>query len=322
MVYPTAPNAILPTTGITTLQQGSGGVTGAPESGDKFGNALAGSTTTVLVGVPGEDVGSLKDAGMFHAFVNGVSSGWTQKTAGVPGNAEAGDRLGRSVAVLPSCKPGAEAWVVGAPYEDIGKTKDAGIVTVMDRGTGTALTLQQGSAGIQDTAEASDLFGERLLTTPPTASHPNTSFLVIGTPHENVGSAADAGSVTTLTTTCPGDVLAVASPTTWTQQSGTMASAATAKDNFGAALGVALLLEGDPGGAIKLRLLVGVPGEEEMTQDGNIPHSGMVAIMPSSATGFTDAGNGLIGQETGNMPGTGEPADGFGGALDAGNASR
>lgn len=323
VVYPTATGAILPTSGITTRQQGSGGISGQPESGDRFGAALAASGTTVLIGVPGEDVGKTKDAGQFYAVVDGASKGYTQDSAGVPGNVEAGDQLGASVAVLASCHPGADAWVVGSPFEAVGKTSKAGMVSLLDRGTGTSLTLQQGKGGIPGSVEAGDRFGESLQATAPQPSAPTSAVLAIGAPREDVGSATNAGSVTTLSTVCPGDVLAATSVVGWTQNSPGMLDGAQPKDRFGESLGAVLLLKGTPAtGTLELRLVVGVPGEDETTENGLLINSGMVALLPATSTGFTATGSTLIGQNTGDLPGQGETDDGFGSAVDSANASR
>jgi hypothetical protein len=82
---------------------------GVAEAGDRLGASVTSySTTTVraLAGAPGEDIGSLRDAGMVQR-VNGPG-GWSQNSPGIPGTAEAGDRLGASVA----------AGLIGAPGED------------------------------------------------------------------------------------------------------------------------------------------------------------------------------------------------------------
>ncbi|MCW3158484.1 hypothetical protein [Micropruina sonneratiae] len=61
------------------------------------------------MGVPGEDVGTLKDAGQVSALTGGL--GWTQHSAGAPGQAEAGDRMGASLA----------EGLVGVPGENDGR---------------------------------------------------------------------------------------------------------------------------------------------------------------------------------------------------------
>jgi hypothetical protein len=88
-----------------TKAAGGAQMSGAAEAGDQFGAALSGD----LIGVPGEDVGSAKDAGMINHLTSGV--GITENSAGVPGVAETNDRFGAAVL-------DAEFDVVGVPGED------------------------------------------------------------------------------------------------------------------------------------------------------------------------------------------------------------
>lgn len=109
-----------PTGTVRTVDQNSSGMAGSVERGDGFGAAVSsmryGSGTAYLVGVPGEDVGSRRDAGMVQTIGNG--RGWTQRTAGVPGTAETGDRMGASLGGAP--ETGARKPLVGVPGEDSG----------------------------------------------------------------------------------------------------------------------------------------------------------------------------------------------------------
>lgn len=135
-VYPASP---LTTRGTVQLYQGRRGwpiaVGGVAEAGDQFGASLGGSR---LIGSPGEDVGTVADAGSVYALTWKVD-GYvqiTQNSPGVPDTAEAGDRFGAAVATAyPTCyldlaevmgtQP---VWVVGAPGEDVGGHRDVGYV--------------------------------------------------------------------------------------------------------------------------------------------------------------------------------------------------
>lgn len=92
------------------LTQNSPGVPGASESGDRFGASLSVADVTgdgyadVAVGVPGEDLGSLADAGsvvLLRGSATGIAGTGhqtvSQNTSGIPGTAEAKDRFGSSV---------------------------------------------------------------------------------------------------------------------------------------------------------------------------------------------------------------------------------
>ncbi|MBO0826609.1 MAG: hypothetical protein J2P24_02395 [Streptosporangiales bacterium] len=102
--------------------QNTQGVAGTAEAYDHLG-ATVGSYGPYrpLAGVPGEDVGTVADAGMVEALDQ--SRAWTENTAGQPGRAENGDRFGAVIgnALVPYV--GVEDWylgslLVGVPGED------------------------------------------------------------------------------------------------------------------------------------------------------------------------------------------------------------
>ncbi|MGA4837906.1 hypothetical protein [Streptomyces sp. G45] len=99
--------------GTQRFDQDLPGVPGAEEPGDALGESLAVADVDgdgygdIALGTPGEDVGSVKDAGSV-VFVRGGAQGVTgtgaqvfhQNTANVPGVAEKGDAFGAAVALL------------------------------------------------------------------------------------------------------------------------------------------------------------------------------------------------------------------------------
>jgi len=102
----------LSTSGAVVWTQDSPGVPGAVETGDQLGYSLATGDVNgdgyadLVVGIPGEDVGSIVDAGAalyLPGSKNGLTSkgsvGITQNTHGVPGGPERGDAMGIAVAV-------------------------------------------------------------------------------------------------------------------------------------------------------------------------------------------------------------------------------
>lgn len=113
---------ISPTTlelsGVRTVSQDSSGMAGRAEAGDAFGSSVSsmrnGSAINYLVGVPGEDVGRVRDAGMVQTI--GTGKGWTQRSKGVPGISEAGDRMGASLAG--GAATGTRRPLIGIPGED------------------------------------------------------------------------------------------------------------------------------------------------------------------------------------------------------------
>ena len=202
----------------TIYRQESGGPMGVPEPGDRFGSAIATSddidSNTLAVGVPGEDVGAVRNAGA----VNLLTSEWTfpedvhyvsrravtQQSARVPGNVEAGDSFGASLEGTFYCPADRDDssgsisadFAVGAPGEDLGNVVDAGTVTLYDTGLSgdgraaqacpSHLIRQDGLAAGH--AEAGDQLGADL------DSRLSTELLV-AVPGEDVGAVVDAGLV-------------------------------------------------------------------------------------------------------------------------------
>ncbi|MGA5303963.1 hypothetical protein ACPCHT_28850 [Nucisporomicrobium flavum] len=145
----------LSTTGIRLLSQNTAGVAGANEDGDRFGADVAAADVTgdgradLLVGVPGENVGSNADAGT-AVLLRGSSSGlagsgsqvWSQDSRAVPGAAEKGDRFGSEVTLLNLDGRGGRDAVVAAPDEKVGGYPSAAaagmLVTFTASSTGLA----------------------------------------------------------------------------------------------------------------------------------------------------------------------------------------
>ncbi|WP_406838128.1 FG-GAP-like repeat-containing protein [Streptomyces sp. AHU1] len=113
------------------LHQDTAGVPGTAENGDRFGQSLsvadidADGYADVLVGVPGEALGTRETAGsavLLRGSATGLTTakavGYTQDTADVPGTAEAGDQFGASVHLADLDKDGKAETVVGVPTEN------------------------------------------------------------------------------------------------------------------------------------------------------------------------------------------------------------
>jgi hypothetical protein len=122
----------LSTTGVKVLSQDTANVAGSTEDDDWFGDSIAVGDVTgdgysdVLVGVPGEDIGTLAEAGSI-VLLRGSSSGLTgtgsqsldQSSALVPGSAETNDYFGDAVTLLNLNGTGALEAVVGSPGEEV-----------------------------------------------------------------------------------------------------------------------------------------------------------------------------------------------------------
>ena len=202
--------------GGTTVQGGR--LPGTPEPGDRLGASVlvaplwvrsgggdVGTAQVFVTGAPGDTVqragAAVDGAGSVTSWEDIV--GWeqvvTQESAGVPGLAETGDGFGSSLAFseprsIPQSVPRRVA--VGSPGEDVGSVRDAGSVTVLDDGPPVGMAggqvLTQDTAGFAGSVEAGDRFGHSVAFR---ADRYSSGTLVIGVPHEDIGSVADAGLV-------------------------------------------------------------------------------------------------------------------------------
>jgi hypothetical protein len=110
---------------------------GVAEAGDHFGASLA-FGQVAAIGVPGEDIGTIKDAGMVQLARIFAADGKalaafgsiSQDTPGVPGVSEAGDRFGTAVATLDASCDNTSRIAIGVPGEDLDGVRDASDVTL------------------------------------------------------------------------------------------------------------------------------------------------------------------------------------------------
>ncbi|GAB3415047.1 integrin alpha [Flindersiella endophytica] len=179
----------------TGVSQDSPGVPGSVEPGDRFGAALA----YRYIGVPGEDIGSIQDAGMVVSYdMQGIS----QDTPGVPGAPEAGDQFGASLAVFTPVQPelSTQTLHVGVPGEDIGSATNAGMVVTVhqpldpvDTPTGLSALSADTTAG---TVGAGDRYGAALGSYRILDGDQWSELLLIGSPGDRSG-AGEAIAVET-----------------------------------------------------------------------------------------------------------------------------
>ena len=160
---------------VSVATEDTAGVAGVAEAGDRFGSVLAAATSasTLLVGVPLEDVGSVVDAGSvsavtFASWGQWAGASYSENTTSMPGTAETGDHFGAAV-VSGGLLPVAGTITVGVPGEDSGSVRDVGtIVSFVPNasGVGAATVVHQsgtweGSA-VPGANEAGDAFGSAL----------------------------------------------------------------------------------------------------------------------------------------------------------------
>ena len=275
-----------------TIQQGAGGLGDTPEAADYLGYALAAGRTAagepyLLIGAPGEDLGSATDAGIAHYIRGTYTATLSQGSGGIPGTAELDDRFGFSVAGSPS------HIAVGAPGESIGAATWAGAVDVFTHQVAFAIELHQDATGVSRTATSDDQFGRAVALAayrPPGATQVD-SLLAVGAPGEDntVDSVLreDAGVVQRFHLT--GTTMTELPAVTYESEDG---------DGFGERL---LLVNTDPTAestAQNLFLAVGTPGEDRTAG----LDTGVVRVFAAAANPVTAPVT--VERATGQLPGS------------------
>ncbi|MGW4199332.1 integrin alpha [Streptomyces sp. NPDC005004] len=125
----------------------------------------------IAVGVPGEGIGSAREAGAVVLLKGGASGltgtgaqAFNQSTSGVPGASETGDNFGRTVLLADVNDNNRADLVAGAPLED-GTQQDSGAAWVL-RGSKTGLTtthIASFSPASLNAPEAGARFGATLV---------------------------------------------------------------------------------------------------------------------------------------------------------------
>ncbi|HEX8488003.1 MAG TPA: hypothetical protein VF642_05610 [Propionibacteriaceae bacterium] len=114
--------------------QDTGGFEGHAEARDRFGTSLAmrpqpvgsavgSSEAELVIGVPDEDIGTIRDAGLVQTVAVTPTTtrpvrSFTENSARTPGRVATGSRFGLSVVAM---QGGAESlWAVSSPYQGAG----------------------------------------------------------------------------------------------------------------------------------------------------------------------------------------------------------
>jgi hypothetical protein len=196
----------------------------AAEDGDQFGSAIAAGdfsgdgSSDLAIGVPGEDVGTIQDAGAVNVLYGSVGNRltainaqfWTQNTGSILDACEANDFFSLALAAGDFNGDGQSDLAIGVPGEDVGNLQEAGAVNVLYGGgsftppttffLGLLATNNQfwtqNTADILDDAEVFDLFGFAL--TAWNFGEGSQADLAIGAPGEDVGNIENAGAVNVL----------------------------------------------------------------------------------------------------------------------------
>ena len=303
---------ICPAQGVVSQSLAANQVAGEPLQGDFDGDGFA----DLAVGVPGEDVGAVVDAGAANVLYGGAQGpgGWsgpgsqlfTQSGAG--GRAEAGDLFGDVVAVGNFNGDGFGDLAVGARGENVGSVRDAGAVSVL-YGSAGGLTsggsqlFTQNSPGVGSSAEVDDSFGAALAA--GDFNGDGFADLAVGVPLE-VGFVR-SGAVNVLYGSATG--LSGFGSQLWTQSSPGVVDSSEAGDRFGQALAA-----GDFNGDGLAELAIGAPGEDV----GAAVDAGAVTVLLGEAGGLTSAASVVFTQDTPGVGGSAEDGDRFGFSLAAG----
>ena len=190
--------------GAQTLYQGAGRAAGSAEEFDQFGTSLASGLLAnddladLVVGVPGEDVGAVGEAGAVNLLA-GSPAGLVNGSLATQGNPESNDTFGQAVATGDFDEAAGDDVAVGAPGETVNGRELAGAVSVFSgppNGLASERLLFQGTAGIPGTPEVGDFFGFAVAPADPNGI--GQWDLAVGAPYEDVGPDVDTGVVNLL----------------------------------------------------------------------------------------------------------------------------
>jgi hypothetical protein len=300
--------------------QGSTGISNAPDSTDWFGFALTAGDfdgdghDDLAIGVPFEEIGGIPNAGAVQV-IYGSPSGlraagsqfWHQNSNGVPDSAEADDAFGSSLTAADFDGNGRDDLAIGAAVEDIGAVTDAGAVTVM-YGTPSGLSAtgsqywHQNISGVKDNAEPDDNFG-RLLAAGDLDGD-GRDDLAIDSINESIGSIYRAGGVHVLYGSSSG--LAAAGNQFWHQNSPGVRGSAEGAAYFGTPIAIH-----DFDGNGRFDLAIGI----SLKDVGSNENAGAVAILYGSASGVTATDDQIWHQNSPDVDDAAAPNDKFGAAI-------
>ncbi len=307
--------------GDMTFDQDTPGLSGSPEDQDHFGRALAtgdfnhDGIDDLAIGIPGEDIGDVSDAGAVELLFGSAGSGLTttgsrffsQNTLPSPESAETNDGFGSSLAAGFQGGLGFDWLAVGVPFETAGLfDTDAGVVEILSSSAGVPLTamdeVHQNSScdGNPFETEAFDAFGSAVAF----RRRQSGGEWVIGVPGESF-----------LGRDFVGVVHFDGAEGCWSQDTPGVLGVAEEGDNFGSALAT-----GDFNGDGKQDVAIGAPGETlEATSE---TAAGAVSVLYSDGTSLdniTASGDQSFTQDA-FLPNEGaESLDLFGSSLAAGD---
>ena len=294
------------------------------ERGDGFGSSLAAGNLgyssrekDLAIGIPGEDVGSIADAGAAQILygqpakgldIKNVPSAFLhQDTAGAEDAAEAGDQFGWSLTVGDFGRLGQLDLAVGVPGESASRTRQGAVQVLYGGSFGITTEADQlwlaGAGGLKGTALANAELGRALAVADFNGS--SQADLAVGVPAVD-GPKSATGSVHIVYGGPQGLTAtgSVAVPTQlWTRE--TLGAPVHQRDGFGFALAA-----GQFGNGSAADLAVTAPGADR-PPDVN---TGDVHVLYGRATtGVSAIGAQIWNQDSPGIEDGAEPGDGFGG---------
>ncbi len=274
----------------------------------------------LAIGAPGENVAGQANAGAATVIYAGKSKLrpqtarlFSEITKGVPGTPGSTDRFGKALAAGNFNHDRHADLAVGVPGQNVGGASGAGAVVVF-YGTRHGLRgkrsrkLTQNTKGINDHAEAADLFGGALAAGDFDGDGRDDLAIGVGETDIN-GENGARGAVEVLYGSRRG--LKAKGDQLWTQDSPGVEESADGADFFGGALA-----SGDFGRSKPDDLAIGVPAEG---LQGGL-QAGAVEVLYGRAKGLKAKGDQFFSQD--NPPeieGVAEAGDRFGSALASGD---
>lgn len=308
----------------TTIHQGTTGVPGVNNAGDRFGSSVATGDfdndgfTDAVVGAEGEDTGCKTDAGAFtilYGHRNGLrgrgAATFTAATPGVAGPAEPFANVGAAATTGDFNRDEFDDVAVGAPGSGSGTSSGAGAVHIMygsNRGIVKAdnIRLTQATNGVEGDREAHDAFGSSLAV--GDFNNDRRDDLAVGTPGQRHNNNAGAGATQIFDGSHKG--IPPARNVIITQTSGDLFNGAAQDDRFGTSLAA-----GDSNGDGSDDLAVGSPGDSVRNRRA----AGRIHVLYGSDSGLKLTGTDSYSQRTSGVKSKPEAGDEFGRTLAAGN---
>lgn len=317
--------------GVVTLSQDSPNVSDAAEAGDQFGFSLAvydanlDGCSDIAVGMPYEDVGTVRDAGLVQ-LVYGATAGLGQGTTGIgfrqgtDGNMadvyEAEDWVGYSVAGGVTAT-GVPFLVIGAPGEDSSGLVDMGLAAYASGVTPVVTSFHQNSPDVWHDSEPGNRFGSAVAAT--------SRHFVVGTPGAPIDSTDQAGAVVAFkpslnANNIPQPLFGIGQDGT-----GTTDQAAETGDGYATSLAIAPYRPSGAATTTDSLVAVGVPNEDVSvkvdTETVQKIDAGAVQLLQIAEAGTVTEAQ-WITQETADVDETAEESDYFGQRVAASNTNQ